>query len=71
MIENLEQMEMRAGESRLVGSACSLDVKSSIAGVVGSPNQLRLTPSPGIGFHCRHKAGEPARENHQHIEIKG
>jgi hypothetical protein len=59
MIENLGQIEMRAGASRLVESTCSSDVKSSIAGVVGSPTQHLSTPSAGIWFHRKQKTGKP------------
>jgi hypothetical protein len=71
MIENPGQMKMRAGASRrLVESTCPSDVKSSIAGVVGSPNQLSLTPRPGFGFHPQQKTGKSRQESYQYIEIK-
>jgi hypothetical protein len=69
MIENLRQMEMRAGASRLVVSTFSSDVKSSIAGVAHSPTQLPPTPDPGALFHGEQEI-ECQRQNCQDFEIK-
>jgi hypothetical protein len=69
MIENSERIEMRAGASRLVESTCSSDVKSSIAGVVGSPNQLPSTPSPASGSIASKMTGKSSGRSRQCIEI--